>query len=167
MYPQVNKTSTYFTCVGSVQAKILMRTYYCVSAPNNICVISVKFLAMFWVLTCDPPPKLIENRLRPPAPSPTSAHDNKQPIYLQDYSCRAAFVSTTVSFFFFLIPTAACESGVGSTSASDDKRSRLMLATALVELNRCSLCLRPPKKKQHPNTSSMLLNTDPSSEAWS
>ena len=41
-----------------------------------------------------------------------------------------------------------------------------MFAMALVELNRCSLCLRPPKKKQHPNTSSMLLNTDPSSEAW-
>lgn len=41
-----------------------------------------------------------------------------------------------------------------------------MFATALVELNRCSLCLRPPKKKQHPNTSSMLLNTDPSNEAW-
>lgn len=41
-----------------------------------------------------------------------------------------------------------------------------MFAMALVELKRCSLCLRPPKKKQHPNTSSMLLNTDPSSEAW-
>lgn len=41
-----------------------------------------------------------------------------------------------------------------------------MLAMALVELNRCSLCLMPPKKKQHPKTSSMLLNTEPRSEAW-
>lgn len=41
-----------------------------------------------------------------------------------------------------------------------------MLAIALVELNRCSLCLSPPKKKQQPRTSSMFENTDPSNEAW-
>lgn len=40
--------------------------------------------------------------------------------------------------FPFFSLTAACDSGVGSTSASDDSRSRLMLAMALVELNRCS-----------------------------
>lgn len=62
--------------------------------------------------------------------------------------------------------TEACESGVGSTRASEESRSKLMFAIALVELKRCSLCFNPPKKKQHPSTSSMFEKTDPRSEAW-
>ena len=114
----------------------------------------------------------------PPARSPLK-HEEIRRVF-----CRSAdetfklnpydiFFTATYSTVLIILPfclsrglTDACESGVGTTSAREERRRRLMLAMAPTLLNSWSPLTQAPQKKQHPSTNSMFEKTDPSSDAF-